>query len=67
MQIKDNDAAIVAPLIERNNETQWWDKSCVLWIKAAFFGSCNVNGDVTSKSRQKFGVENSTVVVGQSL
>jgi hypothetical protein len=32
MQIKDNDAAIVAPLIERNNETQWW-------INAAFFGS----------------------------
>jgi hypothetical protein len=32
MQIKDNDTAIVAPLIERHNETQWW-------IKAAFFGS----------------------------
>jgi hypothetical protein len=32
MQIKDNDAAIVAPVIERNNKTQWR-------INAAFFGS----------------------------
>jgi len=37
-------------------------------MKAAFFGSCNDDGDGTSKRHQKFGVENSTVVlVGQSL
>jgi len=40
------------------------DESGVLWIKAAFFGSCNDDGDVTSKRHRKSGVENSTVVVG---
>jgi hypothetical protein len=41
------------------------DESGVLWIKAAFVGWCNDDGDGTSKRRRKFGVENSTVVVGQ--
>jgi hypothetical protein len=43
------------------------DESGVLWIKAVCVGSCNVDGDGTSKRHRKFGVENNTVVVGQSL
>jgi hypothetical protein len=43
------------------------DESDVLWIKAVCVGSCNDDGDGTSKRHQKFGVENNTGVVGQSI
>ena len=36
-------------------------------IRSSFLGSCNVDGDGTSKRRRKLGVENSTIVLGQSL